>query len=127
MLRVVAGRNVKAGEFVEICYGGGVTGQDRFIQDYGFLDASPDAYRIVARQLTGEARVPAEGASGGRFLSQVDCDRSLEALGATSVEQDEAELRSLNDSAPASPVANLDVRTAIQYRIGVKTALAALS
>jgi hypothetical protein len=124
-LRVVAGRNVRAGEFVDICYGGGVTGNDRFVQDYGFLDSSPDAYRIVARQLTGRARVPADGASGGRFLSEVDCDRSLEALRATTLKQDEAELRLYSDSASnSSSAARLDVRTAIQYRIGVKKALA---
>jgi hypothetical protein len=112
MLRVVAGRTVKAGEFVDICYGGGVTGNDRFVQDYGFLDPDPDAYRIVAQQLARETR------AGSKFLPQVDRDRALEALGTTALERDEAERM---DSA------DLDVRTAIQYRIGVKKALAELT
>jgi SET domain len=119
VLRVVAGKNVKAGEFVNICYGGGAAGNDRFVQDYGFLDTAPDAYRIVARQLTGKIRVPAEGSGGGKILSLADRERALEALGATAIEQDEAELA-------RSDGLSLDLRTALQYRIGVKTALAEL-
>jgi SET domain len=118
-LRVVAGKNVKAGEFVNICYGGGAAGNDRFVQDYGFLDSAPEAYRIVARQLTGKVRVPVEGSSGGKFLPPADCERALGALGATTIEQDEAELA-------RSDELSLDVRTALRYRIGVKKALADL-
>jgi SET domain len=119
VLRVVAGKSVKAGEFVNICYGGGAAGNDRFVQDYGFLDSAPEAYRIVARQLTGKVRVPAEGSMGGKFLPPADCERALEALGATTIEQDEAELARIDQL-------SLDVRTALRYRIGVKKALADL-
>ena len=37
-LKVVAGVDVKAGDAINISYGGSVEGNDRFIQDYGFLD-----------------------------------------------------------------------------------------
>ncbi|KAG5179118.1 hypothetical protein JKP88DRAFT_350092 [Tribonema minus] len=39
-LKVLAGADVKAGTQVNIAYSGGVPRSDRFIQDYGFLDAA---------------------------------------------------------------------------------------
>jgi hypothetical protein len=112
-LRVVAGGSVKAGEQVSIRYGGGVAGNDRFIQDYGFLDADAEAYDIVARELLGKRRIR-EGINAGRMLPQADRDEALEALRATSTTED---LRALE--AETDP----QVRSAIEYRLGVKRAL----
>eukprot|EP00566_Odontella_aurita_P014007 CAMPEP_0113526506 /NCGR_PEP_ID=MMETSP0015_2-20120614/779_1 /TAXON_ID=2838 /ORGANISM="Odontella" /LENGTH=439 /DNA_ID=CAMNT_0000424839 /DNA_START=194 /DNA_END=1509 /DNA_ORIENTATION=+ /assembly_acc=CAM_ASM_000160 len=54
-LKVAAGRTIEPGEQINICYGGGVAGNDRFVQDYGFLDNFDDgtAFDIVAKILAG--------------------------------------------------------------------------
>jgi hypothetical protein len=113
-LRVGAGANVKAGSQVTICYGGGLAGNDRFLQDYGFLDAHEEAYRIVARQLMGKVRLQ-EGVNVGKTVPQADRDRTLARLRETTIEQDEALLEKESDG---------QIRTAIEYRIGLKKALA---
>lgn len=110
-LKVVAGAAVSAGDQINICYGGGVAGNDRFIQDYGFLD-NEAAFNIVAQQLLGKRRL-VEGASAGRSIAMVDREASLEQLRSTTIEQDETLLEFSQGS----------VRSAIQYRIGVKKAL----
>jgi hypothetical protein len=110
-LKVVAGAAVSAGDQINICYGGGVAGNDRFIQDYGFLD-NENAFNIVAQQLLGKRRL-VEGASAGRSIAIVDREASLEQLRSTTIEQDEALLECTQGA----------VRSAIQYRIGVKKAL----
>jgi hypothetical protein len=110
-LRVVAGATVQAGDAVSICYGGGVAGNDRFVQDYGFLDAA--GYDIVAQELLGKRRIR-EGAGAGRTVSAADRERSLDALRATTIRHDEEALLSEVDPA---------IRTAIQYRLGLKRAL----
>ena len=112
-LRVVAGANVKAGEQVNICYGGGVAGNDRFIQDYGFLDPSKEAFDIVAQEIMGKRRIQ-EGASAGKTVSSVDRDSTLERLRETTIAEDKASPESASDAA---------VRSAIEYRLGVKEAL----
>ena len=43
-LNIIAGRDVSAGEQIVIKYGVDETGNDRFCQDYGFLDEVPAAY-----------------------------------------------------------------------------------
>ena len=137
-LKVVAGRDVRAGEAVNIGYGGGVEGNDRFVQDYGFLDAGgsgerrrfvggggddddgaaaavvvAEGYRIVARRILG--RGGGGRASRGR-MTAAESERELEALSATTLEEDEVLLAS------GRVVAN-DERTALEYRIGVKRAI----
>lgn len=114
-LKVVAGAPVAAGEQINICYGGGVAGNDRFIQDYGFLDYDTFAYDMVAQQLLGMRRM-VEGSSAGRLMSAVDRSQTMESLSKTTIEEDEILLQSHE---PESAV-----RAAIQYRLGLKRALA---
>jgi hypothetical protein len=111
-LKVVAGAPVQAGEQINICYGGGVAGNDRFLQDYGFLDSTV-AYNIVAQQLLGKKRM-LEGDSAGRTMSIIDRDATMEKLRQTTMKQDEELLEKETDSS---------LRSAIQYRLGVKKAL----
>jgi hypothetical protein len=111
-LKVVAGGPVEAGDQINICYGGGVAGNDRFLQDYGFLDSDP-AYNIVALQLLGKRRL-VEGASAGRTISVVDREATLEQLHSTTMKEDEEELADTTDPS---------VKAALTYRLGVKKAL----
>ena len=128
LLKVVAGCNVRAGDAITIAYGGGVEGNDRFIQDYGFLDAGSggssteekeaasaatavaEGYRIVARKILGKGR------AGLSRMTASDSLRELQALSATTLEDDEALLAS------GTIVLN-DEKMALEYRIGVKRAL----
>jgi hypothetical protein len=110
----VAGSPVSAGEQINICYGGGVAGNDRFIQDYGFLDDDGLAYDLVAQQLLGKRRL-VEGSSAGRLMTTTDRSEAIASLATTTIEEDEALLS--NETDPA-------VRCAIQFRLGVKRALA---
>ena len=121
-LKVVAGANAKTGDAINIGYGGGVEGNDRFIQDYGFLDAggtkeegggkaAAEAYKIVARRLLGKGRPSPVG-----YLNGAERERELAALGGTTLEEDEA-LRASGE------VKNSDERAALEYRIGMKKAL----
>ena len=112
-LKVVAGENVAAGDQVNICYGGGVAGNDRFIQDYGFLDRNVAAFDIVAQQLLGKRRVT-EGASAGKNIALADMERTLESLRETPMEQDAQLLETTTDE---------QIRSAIEYRLGLKRAL----
>ena len=114
-LKVVAGSPVKEGSAINICYGGGQAGNDRFIQDYGFLDTSENnrAFTMVAQQIMGKRRLM-EGAGSGRFMSAPDKELNLKALRSTSIEEDEQLL-----AASTQP----DLRAAYQYRLGVKKAL----
>lgn len=112
-LKVVAGQKVKAGQQINICYGGGVAGNDRFIQDYGFLDEDMEGYDITAQQLMGKRRIQ-EGASAGRAILPSDREASLELLRQTTIEEDMEILES-----SMSP----SIRSAIQYRIGLKKAI----
>lgn len=125
MLKVVAGKDVKAGDAVDISYGGGVEGNDRFIQDYGFCDsggsqerannaATAEAYRVVAKKLLDLGKK-----SMGR-LSVEDQQRSLEALKATNLAEDESLLAS-------GKIARSDELAALEYRIGVKKAIQELT
>lgn len=109
-LKVVAGSAVEAGEQINICYGGGVAGNDRFLQDYGFLDWNPAAYDIVAKQLLGTTR------AAEKRTTAAERETVLRTLETTTVEDDEARL-----AAGGLPE---DVRTAVEFRIGVKKALA---
>ena len=112
-LKVVAGAAVKAGEQVNICYGGGVAGNDRFIQDYGFLDADTGAYKIVAQQLLGKRRLM-EGSSAGKTIMETDREATLKKLRSTTMEEDVATLESSTDNA---------MRSAVEFRLAVKQAL----
>jgi hypothetical protein len=120
-LKVVAGSPLKEGDAVNICYGGGVAGNDRFIQDYGFLDSGMDgndniaAYNMVAQQILGKRRI-VEGIGAGRFMSEADRKGTLEALKQTSIEEDTQLLDKVTD--------DIAMASAYQYRIGVKKALA---
>ncbi|EED92702.1 predicted protein [Thalassiosira pseudonana CCMP1335] len=123
-LKVLAGTDVKAGDAIDIGYGGGVEGNDRFIQDYGFLDEGgskernnskfnvADAYKIVAKTLVGRR----SGGSGMTKLTVADQERALEALKATTLEEDEELLSS-------EKVEKSDELLALEYRIGMKKAL----
>ena len=121
-LKVIAGKTVEIGEQVNILYGGGVSGNDRFIQDYGFLDSfcQGKADDITAKILMGKTRiVEGAGARNGRpTLMPVDeRERALKALDETTLEEDESLLM-----ANAANMEN-DIRSALEYRIGIKKAL----
>ena len=118
-LKVVAGSAIKDGDAINICYGGGMAGNDRFIQDYGFLDSGSDekAYDMVAQQLLGKRRI-VEGVGAGRFISEKDRQDTMDALGQTTIEQDSKLLDNETD---------VSMRNALSYRIGVKKALAKFS
>ena len=124
MLKVIAGADVKAGDAIDISYGGGVEGNDRFIQDYGFLDAGGskeresgadvvEAYKVVAKKILDLGKKSIK--SMGR-LSVDDQKRSLEALEATSLEEDEKLLSSGKHT-------KTDESAALSYRIGLKKAI----
>lgn len=122
MLRVVAGKTVEAGDQINIVYGGGALGNERFIQDYGFLDnfCNGEADAITAKILMGKARI-VEGATikNGRpmLMPEDERERALAALDATTVEDDVSLLTS-----QGATMQN-DVRTALEFRIAVKKAL----
>ena len=127
MLKVIAGADVKAGDAVDISYGGGVEGNDRFVQDYGFLDgggskerdsgaAVAEAYRVVAKKLLDLGKKSINSMSR---LSVGDQKRSLEALQATTLTDDEQLLASGNLKS--------DECMALQYRIGLKKAIKELT
>ena len=123
-LKVVAGADIHAGDQVNIGYGGSVEGNDRFIQDYGFLDSGgslergknkgeeliPEAYKIVAKKLLGKGR---------NRMSVAEEEKMLDAIQATTLDDDIALLTS-------GKVINNDERMALEYRIGVKRAYNAL-
>ncbi|KAL7529600.1 hypothetical protein ACHAXR_003044 [Thalassiosira sp. AJA248-18] len=124
MLKVVAGADIKSGDAINIGYGGSVEGNDRFIQDYGFLDAGgskergkkkgdnefvAEAYKIVARKLLGKGR-------SIERMTVAEQDRALGALGETSLDDDQELLAS-------GKVVKSDERMALEYRIGMKKAL----
>lgn len=125
-LRVVAGAPVAAGEPIVIAYGGGDAGNNRFVQDYGFLDTTApafnsligksgvDGYGVVAQELLGQRRILEVGSRAGRTMTVSDRERSLEALKATTIDADLDLLRVEKDPS---------IRIAIQYRLGVKQAL----
>lgn len=128
VLKVVAGADVKAGDAIDISYGGGVEGNDRFIQDYGFLDGGGskelasgasvvEANRIVAKKLLDLGKKTMN--SMGR-LSIEDQQRSQDALKSTSLAEDEELLSSGN-------VVKSDERAALRYRIGMKEAIQELT
>jgi hypothetical protein len=114
-LKVVAGANVKAGDQINICYGGGMAGNDRFLQDYGFIDTSDKemAFLMVAQQLLGKRNI-LEGSSAGRKISEADREATLEQLRKTTMQEDAQLLESEKDPA---------LRSTYQYRLGVKKAL----
>ena len=121
-LKVIAGKTVEIGEQVNILYGGGVSGNDRFLQDYGFLDSfcQGKADDITAKILMGNTRiVEGAGARNGRpTLMPVDeRERALKALDETTLEEDESLLM-----ANGANMEN-DIRSALEYRIGIKKAL----
>ena len=91
-LKILAGENIEAGSQVNIQYGGGVAGNDRFIQDYGFLDSldGGTAYDMVANILMGGAAGGGNAAEFGRRAAMNLSDRTaaLEALKTTSIAED---------------------------------------
>ena len=110
-LKILAGETVEAGSQVNIPYGGGVAGNDRFIQDYGFLDAADGgfAFDIVAKALLGGG-----GEFGPTLIGQRDRTAALATLKTTTIEQDEAELEGTTER---------DVKEALTFRLGVKRSL----
>ena len=116
-LRVVAGRNINRGEQINICYGGGVAGNDRFVQDYGFLDTFDDgtAFDLVAKVLSGKSRVREAGLGGKAIMREDDRLRALEALRKTTVQEDKDLL--------CDGDLNAATKAAVEYRLGMKYAL----
>lgn len=110
-LKIIAGCNVEAGEQINICYGGGVAGNDRFIQDYGFLDWNIAGYDIVARQLLGRQRVIEGGGNTAEEREKV-----MNCLKETLQEQDEELL--------TKGGMDRDETFAVEFRLGVKKSLA---
>lgn len=124
-LRVVAGTSIKMGTQINIAYGGGVAGNDRFLQDYGFLDNCPEAYDSIAQELLGK-RFRVGGGEQRPSLSLSDCQKTLTALEQTTIAQDQELLESLqniDDTTDSNNYTNQQLRSAIQYRLGVKQAL----
>jgi SET domain len=119
LLRIVSGSTMKSGTPIEICYGGGQSGNDRFLQEYGFLDTHVDAYRMVAMDLLGQKR---RGSSDNSYRSLQDRNECLEALRRTTIKDDEKLLLSLQKNE-----GDANIPVAIQYRIGVKKALQELN
>jgi len=119
-LKVTAGCNIQLGQQINICYGGGVVGNDRFVQDYAFLDADEKAYDIVAKILTGRQRI-LEGKNIDRptLLAVSDRQLAMESLQQTTIEQDQTLLKEDDNNTLMSN----DMKSAIQYRLGVKLAL----
>jgi SET domain len=117
LLKIVAGANVAAGAPVEICYGGGIVWNDRFLQDYGFLDSHADAFKFVAMDLLGLKR--RTGGSESASLSLNDRQECLDALRTTTIEEDEVILSNMM----ANKSEERDKQIAIKYRIGVKKAM----
>jgi SET domain len=137
LLKVMAGTLVRAGDDVTICYGGGgVSGNDAFLAEYGFLDTTTstntgmagnpvDGYSLVAHALLGTTTAAGRRSPAvSRSWSRHDRERSLAALQATTMAQDEEALVQLAKQPNHSEAASL--QTAIQYRLGVKRALAKL-
>jgi len=116
-LKVVAGAPLKKGDAINICYGGGVAGNDRFIQDYGFSDSNEVAFNIVAQQLLGKRRI-VDGVGSGYVLSESDRLRSLKELDRTTVERDRDLLGTETDK---------NLLAAYNYRIGIKMAISKYS
>ena len=119
--KVVAGKTVNIGEQINIVYGGGFLGNDRFIQDYGFLDSfcQGEADEITVNILMGKARiVEGSGARNGRptLMPEDERARALDAIAETSLEEDQSLLMANGESM------NHDVRSALEYRIGIKKA-----
>jgi len=115
VLKVLAGADVKVGDAINIGYGGSIEGNDRFIQDYGFLDAGgskesgvAEAYKIVAKKLMGKGR------SHAKMLTASEQERAMDAMMETTSEDDEELL--------AGGIENNDERMALEYRIGIKRA-----
>lgn len=120
-LRVVAGKDVLAGEQINICYGGGHAGNDRFVQDYGFLDPLPLSNLIVARSLVSRKIVE-------KGLSTSTKMEALAALKLTTVEEDELLLGELegakfSDDNTEEEADDSNRWLAISLRLGVKRAL----
>lgn len=108
-LRVIAGADIAPGDPINIVYGGGIAGNDRFIQDYGFLDPANEGYDIMIGQLMGKTRT-----ESGININFDDRDDVIEALKETTVSEDEELL---------SQCETRDVRSALEFRIEVKKAL----
>ena len=124
LLRIVAGSNTKTGTPIEICYGGGQSGNDRFLQEYGFLDTNNDAYRMVAMDLLGQKR---RGTSDSGYRSLQDRTDCIQALRTTTLLEDENLLLSLQSNDETNASNDTNIKVAIQYRIGVKKALQELN
>jgi SET domain. len=121
-LKVVAGKTVDVGEQINIVYGGGVSGNDRFVQDYGFLDTlcNGAADDITAKILMGRGRIlEGAGAKNGRptLMPEDERERALAALDETTLEEDLGLMSTRGKDMPN------DVRSALEYRIGIKKAL----
>ena len=89
VLKVLAGKDVKKGEQICIRYGGGGEGNDRFIQDYGFVDDCVEAFDIVAKDLSaacsdagfGSLKASLGGGGGGRrTILKEEAERAVEMI-----------------------------------------------
>lgn len=99
-LKIIAGTDINPGDEITICYEGNVGGNDRFIQDYGFLDCDDKAFDLMLKNIEKNNYY----------------DSTVKALASSTIEEDEKLL--LDDNNLAS-----DVRCAVTFRIGVKKAL----
>lgn len=99
-----------------------MSGNDRFIQDYGFLDSfcNGQADSITAKILMGKGRI-VEGAAAkhGRpmLMPEDERERALAALDSTTLEEDLGLMHTSGSTMEG------DCRTALEFRIGVKKAL----
>ena len=83
-MKVLAGESgVRAGEQVFIQYGGGTIGSARFLQDYGFLD----------RFLPGGGPTSSSARADEEAVAYELADADIEALAATTTDEDEAALK----------------------------------
>jgi hypothetical protein len=127
-LQLKATKKIKVGDQITYAYAGGMVGNDRFLQDYGFLDDSTDqAFDVTAQQLLRKRRITSPvgaAATGTRLVSISDMERTLCALQQTTIEEDEALLR---DFVSNEEALDAQVRLAIEYRCGLKKAIRRIS
>mmetsp|Transcript_5217 Transcript_5217/g.9447 ORF Transcript_5217/g.9447 Transcript_5217/m.9447 type:complete len:445 (-) Transcript_5217:56-1390(-) len=114
--RVIAGSDIEIGEQINIRYGGGLLGNDRIIQDYGFVEVGNPEKPIMASLVKAGSRLAGGSSDINTVRKQV---RSLanECLSAfsCSVEEDDVLLE--------NPDLSLNMRNAILFRRNIKKAL----
>jgi len=80
-LKVIAGKDVKAGEEITIKYGSGSEGVDDFLRDYGFDPCSKSCYKIFAQKVQKEIKMGLKNKGGLREEERRQIRESLKGEG----------------------------------------------